>query len=179
MRLFVALPLPEDVRASIAGMQDDPRVRVRWVPPSQLHLTLCFIGEWPENERSPLIRSLQRIEASPFSLKLGDRGWLGRPPRILFVGVRPAEPVVALMHAVEAAVQSVGGSRSNRSAWPHITVARAKNPPPFAVRRWRDAAMDPAGQACFSVGRFALYQSELSAKGACYTELASFGLGRS
>ncbi|MBV5317458.1 MAG: hypothetical protein JZU50_06585 [Desulfobulbaceae bacterium] len=43
-RLFVAIDPPSEIREQVAticcGLPD-----ARWIPPEQLHLTLCFIGE--------------------------------------------------------------------------------------------------------------------------------------
>jgi 2'-5' RNA ligase len=49
MRCFVAVDLPDDVRAAVAAVQTDaraaaPRADVAWVDPAKLHLTLKFLG---------------------------------------------------------------------------------------------------------------------------------------
>ena len=43
-RLFIALPVPEDIGKALvvlqAGVPD-----ARWVPPQNFHVTLCFAGD--------------------------------------------------------------------------------------------------------------------------------------
>ena len=43
-RLFVALPIPEELREELAGLAGGIQ-GARWVPPENYHLTLRFIGE--------------------------------------------------------------------------------------------------------------------------------------
>ena len=52
MRLFVGIRPSEEFRAALALLQDRLRaagVTGRYLDPSNLHLTLAFIGEWPED----------------------------------------------------------------------------------------------------------------------------------
>ena len=63
MRCFVALDLPEPVRNHLAKATAPLHARfdVRWVPPVQMHLTLAFAGESPDDrvpEFADLVRSL-------------------------------------------------------------------------------------------------------------------------
>ena len=50
LRLFVAIPVPEEARTEMARVQDDLRRfaeanDIRWVDPAQFHLTLKFLGD--------------------------------------------------------------------------------------------------------------------------------------
>ena len=48
LRTFVALLLPDRVRAGLAAVSAELRGQTRglaWVPPDNLHLTLRFLGE--------------------------------------------------------------------------------------------------------------------------------------
>ena len=48
MRLFIALDLPEEVRAELVGVQAALRSHpVRWTQGPGMHLTLQFLGEMP------------------------------------------------------------------------------------------------------------------------------------
>ena len=62
-RLFVALDLPEDVRTRIVGWQEseltDDALRV--VGPSNLHITLAFLGYLPEKEIAAVAGVVNRI----------------------------------------------------------------------------------------------------------------------
>ncbi|MDE3086750.1 MAG: hypothetical protein KGJ77_08280, partial [Acidobacteriota bacterium] len=45
MRLFVAVDLPTDVAALVAGLERPPLETLRWTTPAQWHVTLRFLGE--------------------------------------------------------------------------------------------------------------------------------------
>lgn len=44
MRLFIAIELPDDLKAALGRLRVDVP-GARWVQPEQLHLTLAFLGE--------------------------------------------------------------------------------------------------------------------------------------
>ena len=66
MRLFAAVLLTEEQRKAILTYQRalkksvPPGERVNWSREENLHLTLAFIGEYPE--AGPVIRALERVE---------------------------------------------------------------------------------------------------------------------
>jgi 2'-5' RNA ligase len=50
MRLFIAIQLPDFVGEHLRRFQTAlrPAISARWIPDSQMHLTLKFTGETPE-----------------------------------------------------------------------------------------------------------------------------------
>ena len=52
MRLFTGVDLPEDVREKLERllMHLRPCAHLKWSPVYNLHVTLKFIGEWPEDK---------------------------------------------------------------------------------------------------------------------------------
>jgi 2'-5' RNA ligase len=121
----------------------------------------------------------------PFSLALhGVGGFPGMErPRILWVGVAEGAPAArALQDRIEAALEDRGFPRESRPWHPHLTIGRV-----FDDRRWRREASAPlraaiaeAARRTFGrvpVDRVSLMRSDLSPRGARYTELESFPLG--
>ena len=50
-RMFVALDLPEPITVALAGLA--PQLTgLRWLPASQLHLTLVFLAAVPEEQEA-------------------------------------------------------------------------------------------------------------------------------
>ena len=45
-RLFIALPVPDDIADELIQLQSGVP-DARWVPPENFHVTLCFAGEVP------------------------------------------------------------------------------------------------------------------------------------
>jgi len=66
-RFFVAIDLPESTRQLLANL--DPRIRgMRWTDSSQMHLTLSFFGDVPENVDLKLREKLTAIQFGAFFL---------------------------------------------------------------------------------------------------------------
>lgn len=79
MRLFYAVFLPEEVRAALVEAQTKVRPFRGWkpVPPHQLHLTLLFLGERPEEELPDYLALGHRLArlGAPFRARLRGTGY--------------------------------------------------------------------------------------------------------
>src|SRR3546814_10299786 len=60
LRLFIALPLPEDIRGRLAGICNGVP-GARWVAPENMHLTLRFIGEVGHGEADDIDAALSTM----------------------------------------------------------------------------------------------------------------------
>jgi RNA 2',3'-cyclic 3'-phosphodiesterase len=180
MRLFVALDIPEDVRAAIASRASKLKSvcrSARWVRIEGAHVTLKFIGEAPV-EKLEAIKAALRAVAFPASFKIRFRG-VGffpgeRRPRVLWAGIEAGTELPALASAVETSLEPLGIAREQREFSPHLTLARFDSPDKLAGLR---AAIAAAGRLDFGEAiakEFHLYQSVLKRGGAEYTRLASF-----
>ena len=66
MRLFTGVDLPDDVREKLERLLMHLRAcaHLKWSPVYNLHVTLKFIGEWPE-EKLPQLEDALRTVAPP------------------------------------------------------------------------------------------------------------------
>ena len=72
-RLFVAIDLPDSTRQLLADL--DPHIRgVRWTEPDQMHLTLGFFGDVPEDVELKLREKLSAIGFGAFFLPVNGVG---------------------------------------------------------------------------------------------------------
>lgn len=181
MRLFVAVTPPTEVRE--AALERARSVswkgRIRWVPPQNVHLTLKFLGETPDEV-------VPQIEASLEAVCLGHRAFdlalegVGAFPsagraRTLWVGAgQGSEALTALAEDVEDALQGLGFEREKRPFHPHATVGRAKDG--RAAMTGEEPVSEPLG---FRVRSIELVRSRLTDEGAVYSVAASFALGAS
>ena len=69
IRLFAALPIPDDVAESLARRQQG-LPRAKWRPLDTLHLTLRFFGEMTEDKAADLDVELDQIHVEPFDYVL-------------------------------------------------------------------------------------------------------------
>ena len=63
MRLFTGIDLPEDVREKLERLLMHLRAcaHLKWSPVYNLHVTLKFIGEWPEEKLPQLEAALRTV----------------------------------------------------------------------------------------------------------------------
>lgn len=132
-RLFVALELPDPVRAALRswGSALGPEIasELRLVEPEALHATLCFLGWRPVREVEPIADVCEAAVTGPVAgLALGNAIWLGRGrPRVLALELVDASGALirlqeAIARALVAAEYHEPESRPFRA---HVTVARA------------------------------------------------------
>jgi RNA 2',3'-cyclic 3'-phosphodiesterase len=183
-RLFVALDLPGALREGIAawGKRELRDSALRVVPTEFLHVTLAFLGYWPEREIETLAEIVGSLEARAPRVQLGDP--VAKPSlRRARLFALPAESpgAVALQAELERKLVAEQLYKPEKRAfWPHLTVARVKSAgrgskrprpvekPPGGLPR---ALLEPA--RCV---RVTLYRSELQPQGAKYIPLAQVEL---
>lgn len=193
IRTFVAIELDAPLRKALAQLQTDlrsllqktmgPEVRIQWVRPESVHLTLKFLGDIPEARIPEIQTALARVAGAHAGCTV-DVGGLGafpdaRAPRVLWVGLSgQVEGVTRLAAAVERALEVLGFAPEPKPFNPHLTLARIKE-------RSRDIgrALD-AGRmlerassiGTVTVKAIALMKSELKPSGAVYTKLYEVSL---
>ena len=137
VRLFIALPVPETVKAELKKLQKElrkvvPTDQLRWVQPEQIHLTLKFLGNVPNEEMEDLVTAPREgcRGVGPFRLRAEQTGFFPNEyrPRVIWVDVRgDTEPLTALQQSIECATLGFAESEESREYSPHLTVARVKN----------------------------------------------------
>ncbi len=184
MRLFVALQLPLAVRRPLAETAARLRPRLppaRWVPVTNLHLTLLFLGHTEPDRLAALDRLLASCFAAhgPLPLRLKDGGCFPprRPARVAWVGFEPCPAVIELQARLASAVAAhLATETDSRPFHPHLTLARPRRPwPRAAVDRWREAFAGPRGPA-FQVIEGHLMRSHLGPGGAVHEPLGAYPL---
>lgn len=188
-RLFVALDLPDRVRAGLEAWQaralSDPALRP--VRAEALHVTLCFLGYHPERAIESIASLVTGVEPRPVEIRLrADPVPVpARRPRLFAVeGESPAatEVQAELSNRLQAARFYVP---EKRDFWTHVTVARVRSERGSRARGRRGRAMrvdsPPEGlpgelTEPFEAPRIALYRSFLRPSGAEYVRLAELNL---
>ena len=176
IRLFVAIPLPRDIRERLVSLCCGLK-GAKWIKPEGMHLTLRFIGEVRNDVASDLDLALSEIRAPGFELALDGVGTFGRGrrPHALWAGVEKSGPLAALRVKVESTLVRNGLEPEERNFSPHITLARLKDTKRAPAEQF---AADHAafGVGPFKIDRFVLYSSFLASAGAIHIEEASYRL---
>src|SRR5689334_13816731 len=108
MRLFTGISLSAEVlnrlEAAIGELQRG--VRANWSPAENLHITLKFIGSWPEERLPELEGALQAVRpGAAFRVRVSELGYFPNPhrPHSLFAGLQTGPQLAALAAAVDRA----------------------------------------------------------------------------
>ena len=121
MRLFVGLRPSAEFRNALTDLQAGLRsagVAGRWMDSSNLHMTLAFIGEWPENVVSVLPEVTR-----PFSVTLSHIGVFPEA-KVLWAGVGNSEALNLLAERVRHELAGNSIPFDPKPFKPHITLVR-------------------------------------------------------
>lgn len=195
LRLFVAIELPQAWQQALGQLQEEMRralvadaslrgLRLRWVRPEAIHLTLKFLGE-VEAARLPAIEAAlaAAVQAPPgFELGLLGTGAFHdrRAPRVIWASLRADDRLRRLAERVDAGLGGAGFPQEKRPFAPHLTLARLPEdlPPPLRKRAAEVAtACAPPPVAPLRVEFVSLMRSRLGSGGARYERLAAFPKG--
>jgi len=180
MRAFIAIDLPESIRAALRRKQASFRSvcpDARWTQPEGIHLTLKFLGEISEakvKEVSESLKSLSRFES--FSIGLKGFGFFpdARRPRVFWTGVDAPASLSRIAEQVEEAMQRIGFAREERVFRPHLTLARFKVPQPQPALQALLTQQGEEELGNFEASEFFLFESRLSPQGAEYRKVERF-----
>lgn len=155
---------------------------VKWVEIENLHVTMKFLGEVPEDKVEAIIAQADEVsrEAKEFALGLGGLGAFPtqRAPRVVWVGLTHGiDELRVLARGLEARLERLGFKPEGRPFSAHVTLGRVRSP------RGRDALAQAlqAGRECeigtMNVENFDLMQSVLGRGGPQYSVVQEFRLG--
>lgn len=178
IRAFIAVTLDSKVIDEIAAASNQLRPEitgVRWVTPTNFHLTLKFLGSIDDAAIEPIGATLrEQLRLFPrFTINAKGLGVFPGPkrPRVLWVGLT-GDRLVSLASRVESALRPLGFKPEDRKFTPHLTIGR-----------WRDADRAPKSLGrqlenwqtrdfgVSNVESVKLIQSVLKPEGASYNHL--------
>jgi RNA 2',3'-cyclic 3'-phosphodiesterase len=184
VRVFVALDVPEAVRAALAELSARLQKTcrsARWMRLEGVHITLKFIGEVPPETLERIRQALGELPGfEPIKLRFAGLGFFpsARRPRVFWAGVEAGPQLAELVAAVEAKLEPLGIVPEKRAFHPHLTLARFESPQGTQAL---SAAVEALGAPEFESGTFKefhLYQSVLKRSGAEYTRLVTYPFSR-
>jgi 2'-5' RNA ligase len=185
MRTFIAIPLDDKTHNELAGLQAVLRssaADVKWTQPSNIHLTLKFLGEIDDKKTKEISSALGLIAKTQksFHLHLATIGAFPKPsfPRVIWVGIdEGANECMRLQALVEDSMERLGFAKEERTFSAHLTLGRVRSP------KNKDRLIEIIEKEkgfCSSgkvlVGKIILFKSTLTSEGPIYTPLEEFPL---
>lgn len=183
MRLFIAVDFPSEVlnkideitaffKSQLAGKH------LKWVSTDNLHLTIKFIGDFPDENLDPLKEQLTNTLANQaeFSISIQGLGIFPHPknPRVVWLGIDGSEPLVEIHNNLELNLKPLGIPTENRGYDPHLTIARVKRQTDTETAKLIGATFSQfkvGSLGTATIDKVCLYQSKLTPKGPVYTPL--------
>ena len=189
IRAFIAINLTPDIQRQLdeiiaAFKQKLGPSPVRWVPASNIHLTLKFLGD-VSLANLDLLKKMMKAEINnyrPFEISVGGAGAFPtlHRPRVIWVGVEAPTELSQVQASVEGMAARLGYAPEDRSFSPHLTLGRVSRNTTPQDHRAIAAVLEKAkvgflGALC--VRSVELYKSDLQPSGAVYTTIFTAPLG--
>lgn len=183
IRTFLAIEIPSHILNEIGSLQSrlkrSLQGMVRWVRPEAIHLTLKFFGNVSENDIAEISRIMEEqvngIRPFAFHVKrLGVFPNMNRP-RILWLGISgDVDALILFQKSMEQKLQGGGFPKEERPFRPHLTLARIKEPKGLIGLAKIIEKSDNYTAGHFDAEGLHLFRSQLTPRGAVYTNLAYF-----
>lgn len=173
-RVFVAAPVPPDVRFALAERIAEMPIPGRVGPPENWHVTLRFLDVIDQVTYERFLSELENLKQEySFPIALDGFGAFPKPRKatVFWAGIGRGAPEISLLNELaEEAALAAGLIPEERPFHPHLTLSRIR--PPADVRDLVDEELD-LGWRC---DRVVVYRSHLGRGAARYEALDSVNL---
>lgn len=160
MRLFIAILPDDNLRSELIRLQKKMQnggISGNYTDASNLHLTLAYIGEYPDTET--VMEAIESVDFEPFDITLEGYGSF---KKIWWCGIRENDELNAYTAQLRRALSERNIPYDPKAFFPHITLLRKTDAPLPALD------VQPLSM---TVSRISLMWSHRTEKGLQYTEL--------
>jgi len=178
-RLFVGLRISVGTANALAGAAEtlarrarDANVDIRWVAPTNYHVTLKFLGWTREAAIGALVDVLDdSAMSSRFTMKCARLGAFptGEKASVVWAGIEEQSGALALLaKRIEDGAAKLGWKPEARAFHPHVTLGRLRE-----TRAVREVVL-PLSEQMFGdtrVDSVILFESETKSSGSVYREV--------
>lgn len=166
MRLFVAVQLNNEMKEALTDLQVRMQrlgVRGNFTNRENLHLTLAFIGEFPDPEDVKDV--IEMIRFDPFRIRLDGIGSFGR---LWWAGIEGSGELKSLTKKLRRALAQADIPYDRKKFSPHITLVRK---PISRTGTIPEEILNNLPKAEMTVDHMSLMRSDRGKHGMSYTEL--------
>lgn len=183
-RTFIALELNEALQRHLSGhirsmARELPSLR--WVNPTEIHLTLAFLGELSTEQLALAMQATEQAARAiaPFDYRLTHLGSFGSPRSVLWVGIaEPSGRLQQLHRLLNSALEQRAFAVDKRPFSPHLTLSRIKKPlkpeEQAILQQFLDGTLGSISSPPYHVQHLSVMKSDLSSTGARYTCLHNY-----
>lgn len=182
-RLFAAIKVQPDPNliSTYSSLKSALRhEKINWVSEKNIHITLKFFGETPEEKIDEICEVFDDIAArhQPFNLSLENIGIFGSSyePRVIWFGMVKSEAVEKLAEEVLLRLKTIGFEPDGQHFRPHLTVGRIKQIGDKKQFQQTINSFKSTFLQEIQVTDFQLFESILKPQGPIYQVIESFNL---
>ncbi len=186
MRLFIAIPIPQDIkniiRETLANFKLKKIGNVKSVEFENLHLTLKFIGEFDNKHLICDVLNDELHSVNAFEMKFDKCGFFPTrfKPRVLWAGFGIGkENFTGLSKKINKSLKRIAIESETRKSVPHLTIMRVKQlcNEKF-LEELKDELEAKLNGITISVKEIILFKSILSSRFPEYFELFTWTLNK-
>ena len=170
MRLFIGISPSDDMRRALAGTQESlarSGINGAYLAPENLHMTLAFIGEYPEAEQVSGVMAQAAFD--PFEIVYDHIGTFRES--IVWGGIESCGPLEELVQRLRRALAAAGIPFSDSAFVPHFTLVRHAD--------FSHGLPDvPVAPVPMTVDQIVLFRSDRGENGMVYTPVGAVAARR-
>ena len=170
MRCFIAIFPSKEIKEYLCQIQKqigNKCIKAKWIPKSQLHITLKFLGNIKEDKLGKIKEKLSKIKFNSFEDSLNQLGSFNN--KVLWVNLNKKENILKLAKLIDQEFMETEQRFSD-----HITLARIKNLK--KKNEFLKKLKTKIKPIKFKVNSFELMKSTLSKDGSRYEVLETYFL---
>lgn len=173
MRCFIAINIPSEIKKYIGDIifqleKQNPRIKIKWVEPKNIHLTIAFLGEIAEEQAQLLLLRLSLVKFESLGVSLDGVSAFPsiNQPRVIKIGLTgETRRLYQVAVNIRQTLTDLKISFDDKPFSSHITLGRVHDD---RARVNLKIAVEPLS---FRISTFDLMKSQLTKAGPIYTKL--------
>jgi 2'-5' RNA ligase len=180
IRTFICIEVPKSIREQIGALQQTVGghdAKISWVKPSNIHLTLKFLGDVTATRIPAVSSAVERAArlSRTFEIEVGGAGCFpsANRPRVIWVGLTAVPDGLVRLHAlIEEELAGEGFAPDTRKFSPHLTIGRVRLPK-NAPRVAEDLISTGFEPEIFQTTEVVVMRSDLNPSGSIYSPIST------
>lgn len=135
IRSFISFDLPDEQilkrMVSVQAKLSEAGADLKLVKPSNIHITLRFLGEVPSEIIENVIKEMGHVKAPSFDVEFKGVGTFPniKNPRVIWAGIeKGASELSEIYGQLEPKLRKIGGLIPDKKGFsPHLTIARVRS----------------------------------------------------
>ncbi len=182
-RIFLAIKITPNIKFNELYQslrKDLMNERIKWINPTNLHLTLKFFGETEDVKITEINTLIDTIvsNTNSFSFEISNLGIFGSSyqPKVIWLGINESSELVYLANTILNSLETIGFERDRQNFVPHLTLGRINYLTDKEMFKKIISKHNISAIQTVNVNEIFLFESILRKEGAIYNIMNSYRL---